>query len=84
MPHWNLTVDLKPFWNNEEIGFEEKRDKIVEAIKASKWREWTPYPDYFDELVDNVAAAENVDVFDCAWDEIYDLADDDRVWIVTF
>lgn len=84
MPHWNLTVDLKPFWSDREIGFEEKRDKIVEAIKTSEWRDWTPYPDHFDDLVHLVVTAENADQFDDAWSEIYDLADDDRVWISTF
>lgn len=83
MPHWNLTLDLSDFWHNEALGFEEKRDKIVDAIKASRWRKITPYPDHFDSLVDEVAETLNITEFDLAFGDLYDQADADRVWIET-
>ena len=83
MPHWNISLNLTDLWRNEDIGFEEKRDKIVAVIKASGWRKITPYPDYFDSLVDEVAETLNITEFDLAFSEIYDQADADRVWIET-
>ena len=83
MTHWNLTLDLSGFWHRDDLSFEEKRDGIVAAIKASRWRRITPYPDYFDSLVDEVAETPNITEFDLAFGELYDQADVDRVWIET-
>ena len=84
MPHWNLTLNLAEFWHNEALGFEEKRDKIVAAIKASRWRSLTPDPEHFDSMVDELSEVLNIAEFDFAFGELYDQADADRVWIETY
>lgn len=84
MSSWNITVKLKDVWRNDSLSFEEKRDKVVERIKASGWRDLTPYPDTFDEVVANLAESLDIGEFDGVWIELYDLADSDRVWIETF
>ncbi len=80
---WHLKIDLSQIWQSGLLDFDEKREKIVEAIKASGWRALTPYPDTFDEYVANIEQAEDVSEFDEYFDVLYDLADGDRVWIET-
>jgi hypothetical protein len=80
---WHLKIDLSQIWQSGLLDFDEKRDRIVEVIKASDWRALTPYPDTFDEYVANVEKSEHVGEFDAAFDVLYELADSDRVWIET-
>lgn len=84
MPHWNKTVNLADVWKNEDLTFEEQVEKIVERIKNSGWRKFTPYPHTFDELIENLEKSETKEAFNDVWEEVYDLADVDRVWIETF
>jgi len=82
---WLITIDLKDTWQNfQALGLETSVEQIVTRIKGSGWRELTPYPDTFDELISNLAASETLDEFNSWWAEVYDLADDDRIWITTF
>lgn len=84
MARRNITVKLKDVWSDDGLPFEEKRDKIVERIKASGWRDITPYPDLFDDLVHDLGETVDTGEFDYLFVEFYDLADSDRVWIETF
>jgi hypothetical protein len=84
MAVWHLTLDLKGIWRDESLTFGEKRDKVVARIKTSGWRALTPYPDHFDDLVAELEESLNSIEFEYAFDELYDLADSDRVRIETF
>lgn len=84
MANWIRIVKLKDVWHNDDLPFEKKRDKIVERIKESGWRDITPYPDTFDERVADLTASSDTSEFDSWFNELYDLADSDRVWIETF
>lgn len=79
---WHLTINLSSVWRSE-IPVTEKVAIIVAAFKASGWRELTPYPDTFDDMLAELGDAEDVAEFDGAFAEFYDLADSDRVWIET-
>lgn len=77
---WLATIRLGDVWKNPELSFEERRDAIVSRIKSSNW-----YGEGDDltlaDIVDGLSEAEDADDFDDAWDALYDLADEDRVWI---
>lgn len=86
MPQWNQTIslgDLVQQWKNEQIDIPELAELVVERIKRSGWRELTPYPDTFDGMLVGLANAEDRYSYEAAFEEIYDLADSDRVWIET-
>lgn len=83
MPHWNLTVKLKPFWASADP-FEEKRDRIVKAFRDSGWPGITSQPGHLESLLDELAEVPDVSAFDAMLGDLYDLADVDRVWIETF
>ena len=84
MPQWKMTIDLSAVFHNDTMTFEERRDRIVEILRGSRWVKNTDgalndLPAVVDELAETV----DVDEFDSVWDAIYDRADDDRVWIKT-
>lgn len=85
-PIWAHTVDVSRVFHNEDLTFAQRRDGIVAALRGSSWYRQAD-PDDCDgvrELVDDhLAYAETGDEFDGPWDELYDLADVDRVWIKT-
>ena len=84
MPVWHLTIDLSPIWRGGDKPFTWRRDAIVEVLKTSAWREdLTADKDDFDYLLQTLAEAENAREFDLAFSEVYDLADEEQVWIET-
>jgi len=92
MPKWKHQVNVKASFHNDDMTFTQRRDAIcktfrkapfwpkdheeLERADAETWRIW--------ELVDELADTEGEDEFDWVWDEIYDWADRNRVWIATF
>lgn len=86
MPHWNLKIDLAPEveeWKLGAISVEELARKVVARIKDSGWRAFSPYPHTWDDTVDRLLQVETPGQYEEAFDHIYDLADEDRVWIAT-
>lgn len=82
-PVWDRKIRLGAVWRNEGMTFTQRRDAIVAILRASGWLRDR---DMFSSLViavENLAGAEDADEFDGWWDEIYDIADYDRVWIDT-
>ncbi|MFZ2529758.1 MAG: hypothetical protein WAX14_19220 [Rhodococcus sp. (in: high G+C Gram-positive bacteria)] len=83
LPIWEHTVDVSATFGNDDLTFERRRTAIAAALRASRWYascdEWS----FLHEIVENIADAEDPDMFDSWWDELYDLADTDRVWIRT-
>lgn len=85
-PVWDRRINLADIWRNPDLTFEERRDRIVAQLRKSPWltgRDTSGF-DELGDIVDNLAAAETVGEFDGWWDELYDRADYDRVWIATF
>ncbi len=80
MPVWHETIDLKAVWNHDEE-WNIVRDNVVPRIKNSDW-----YRRSFQvqDLVEELEEALNVVEFDSIWNELYNEADQDRVWIATF
>lgn len=86
MSVWYAKIDLAPEvarWKNGELTIPDLARNVVEIIKASDWRKFTPYPDTFDDLLGRLLQAETPSQYEEAFEYIYDLADEDRVWIET-
>lgn len=84
MRQWKHVLNIKYFWNSPDLTLEQRRDKIVWLIRRAPFyqlddAEWGELRD----RVNDLAAAEGVEAFDEAWDEIYDWADHNDVWIKT-
>ena len=79
MPSWNYTLNLKDFFHDEEMSFEQKRDEIVRRIKASKF--WSDDKLVLSSIVDDLECASDVYEFDDPWNVFYDYADLERIWV---
>lgn len=82
-PSWEHRINLSGVFHNDAMSFEEKRDAIVRALRNSTWLKGKDEFDSAVEAVDGLAGAEDTEEFDGWWDELYDYADFDRVWITT-
>lgn len=86
MPHWNKTVSLAAEvaeWKSGETDIPKLAEKVADKLADSGWRELTPYPETFDQLLADLKASLDEQDYSNAFNEIYDLADSDRVWIET-
>jgi hypothetical protein len=83
MANWKLTVVFADFWRNEEMTFEQKRDLAVKRIKGSRWINITDQPEWLEEITEGLEASWDTSSFDFAMIDLYDLADEDLVWIDT-
>ena len=83
MSRWDHHLNIKDVFYNEGLSFKQRRDEIVRRIRAARW--YRDYDGYFllSDIVDRLAEAEDADDFDDAWDEFYDFADTERVWVAT-
>jgi hypothetical protein len=79
--HWELTIDVSDVFHDDV--FLVARDGVVQKIRESGWLSWYEEYDELPQLVEELSETENGDEFDCVWDNIYDIADFDRVWIIT-
>lgn len=85
MPVWNRTIDLKPAVAifKETGSVPKTAEKAVEIIEQSGWLADTPYPDTLRDHLNRLKQADCVSHYEAAFECIYDVADDDRVWIET-
>lgn len=86
MPHWELKIDLAPEvreYKNGKVGIEELAHKVVAKIKGTRWRSFSPYPHTWDDTIDRLLQATSESEYQAAFEYVYDLADEDRVWIET-
>lgn len=86
MSIWLHTLDVTDLWasydeSSGNEGFIKFRDEVVSRIKSSDF--FSMYDDRLVVIVFNLSAAEDVNDFDDAWSELYDWADDARVWLAT-
>lgn len=85
MPVWNRTVDLKPAVDLYRAtgDIPKVAEKAVEIIEKSGWLADTPYPDTLRDHLNRLKRATEDYEYTAAFDYIYDIADQDRVWIET-
>ena len=85
-PVWDRRINVADVFRNEDLTFEQRRDAIVARLRKSPWitdRDQDGF-DQLGDVVENLATAEGEEEFNGWWDELYDHADYDRVWIATF
>ena len=83
LPVWESKLRLADVFHNDDMTFEQRRDAIAARIRATRW--FKSYDEYDDlpMFVEELAGTEDNASFNAVWDEIYDIADTDRVWIAT-
>lgn len=81
MPVWLHTLNFHPFWD-DDLPIEEKGRRAAAEIKRvfPKWEEDVELIDFVDGF-ESVAA---IGEFDAVLSDLYDWADENRVWVATF
>jgi len=78
---WLYSLELKEILKQYgEKSFEDVRDestKLLEYFKNSHFNS----DDKLEEIIENLQSAEDVNEFDDALEELYDWADERRVWL---
>lgn len=81
MANWLEKIDLSDLWGNlDTVPFPELRDAIVDRITESRWYQNGSRPR---GIVRKLLLTETVNQFDAVFNELYDAADDDKIWIET-
>jgi hypothetical protein len=85
VPVWKRTIDLRPAVAiyHERGDIPATAAKAVEIVEASGWLDETPYPDTLRDHLGRLKNAEDAYDYTVAFDPIYDVADEDRIWIET-
>lgn len=86
MANWALKIDLAPeveAWKLGAVSIEELARRVVKIFRDSGWRAFSPYPHTWDDTIDRLLQVETPAQYENAFEYIYDLADQDRVWIST-
>lgn len=74
---WRAKVDINPIlqqYHDEELSFEEVRDKVVEVIENNPI--FASFPQRGD-----FRQTEDVESFDDVLEKLYDYADIERIWL---
>lgn len=79
-PVWERIIRLNGIWRDDELTFEEKRDRIAAIFKGNKWLEQTEDTSLAD-FVEELGDAGNEEDFCAVMQYILEIADWDRVWI---
>jgi hypothetical protein len=83
MLDWQRSINVSDVFHNDAMSFEQRRDAIVRRVRSSGWLGASDEGDEIHGILTDLEHSTNADEFDNLWDEMYDLADQDRVWIRT-
>ena len=86
MPVWHLTLDLSlpvQRWRDGEITIPELAKQVTEKIKKSRWKNITGNEAELDAALDELLTSNSSNDYEFHFAHLYDLADQDRVWIET-
>lgn len=85
MANWKYKLDLKEDWqraDRKEITAKELADIVIDKITSSAfYSEQDDELQYIIEEFQGLGANDSFDDFDVVWDQFYNWADDNRVWI---
>jgi len=77
---WKSKLSLGDVFNNDSLSFAEKKESITDRIVAASWYD----SDDLGFIVFDLQFALDEEEFDSAWDQFYDWADENSVWVSTW
>lgn len=86
MPVWKRTIDLRPaveIYKRDPANIPATAQKAVELIEKSGWLDQTSFPEHLRAALDELKKATTPGQYITSFDLVYDVADEDRVWIET-
>lgn len=87
MATWYMTVDLTDEYEKFRVGatgFFETRDNVVKRLVESDWAvAYSLDGSQVNAAIERLSKTQNLAEYEAAMRAVYDLADEDRVWIET-
>lgn len=77
---WASKLDLMGVFHNDGLSFAEMKEIITNRIVAASWYD----VDVLGLIVFDLQFALDEDEFNSAWDQFYDWADENSVWVETW
>lgn len=84
MAHWNMTINLKDAFSERDMSFQDRKSIVVERITNSGWLDNSLDGETLRDLVMYLSESSDTSEFDYWWNQVYDIADVDRIWLATF
>lgn len=91
MANWVVKLDIADIWNKyqDDEDFEEFKEALVPALKAKQEEIQEKLGDdaamqFEDTITEIEYNADDVEEFDYIWQDFYDWADENLVWLGTF
>lgn len=91
MANWVIKLDLSDIWNKyqEDEDFEEFKEALIPRLKEKLEEVQEKLGDdaamEFEDMISEIEYnAEDVEEFDYIWQDFYDWADENKVWLGTF
>lgn len=78
---WHSSIDLGYVFHDNDLSFTERRDTIVQRISTASFYDADDLQ--LADIVYELSQAEDAEEFDFLWDEFYDWADVNGVWVTT-
>jgi Zn-dependent M32 family carboxypeptidase len=90
MANWKFKIDVSEIWQKyeDDNDFESFISELIPALKA-KQDEVTEKVDEdeamdYEDMLNDLEGTTDEDEFDFVWQQLYDWADFNKVWIATF
>ena len=80
MANWRWKVDIAEVLRDEDASPYQKAQRIAAEIRKCR----APDADTWAEELAAIPEDADADDFDCVWDQVYDWADEYRVWLNPF
>jgi len=90
MANWKLRINVANIWEKypEEVDFEEFKSSLISKLNTYTEEVNEKFGKdeaiEYENLVDDINTTDDEDEFDWAWQNLYDWADENLVWITTF
>jgi len=89
MANWKIKIDVSDIWDRyDEDNFEEIQSEICDRLSADIDEVNDKLGEYeamkFEDLIQNLRDVEDIEEFDYVWQDFYDWADANLVWLGTF
>jgi hypothetical protein len=80
---WVKTVDVSSVFHNDDMDFDDKVDAIVDIFRKEFPSDISDLYWELADILECLESATDVDDFDSIWNEMYDWADENHIWIKT-
>lgn len=90
MANWIIKLDLSDIWNKyqDDEDYDEFKEALIPALEEKVEEVVDKLGDdvgmEFEDMIEEIKNADDEEEFDYIWQDLYDWADENMVWLGTF